>query len=585
VRAARPLLAGLAALALAPASASAHAQLEGTTPARGAHLARAPAEVGLRFGEAVEVSFGAVRVYDARGREVQSGTARHPGGHSNQVAVKLKPGLGDGGYTVTYRVISADSHPVSGGFVFSVGNGAAPAATVDELLAGGDAGPVTSVAFGTARAVQYAAIAVAIGALAFLLWAWLPALRAVGGGAAAWQSASVAFAARLRALLAASAAAGVLSAAAGIVLQGATAGGTSAWAALDPTVVGDVLATRFGLVWGLALLAWAWAGVAALALGSQLPTFRPASVGATGLALRAPARPTLAVLGLPVAALALLPGLGGHAAAEPPVALNLPANVLHVLAVGAWLGGIVVLVAVLRHATGRLEGADRTRLLAATVARFSTLAGVAVAVILTTGVVQGLLSIGAVSQLVDTAYGRAVLVKLVLLAGIIVLGWRNRSRHLPDLHAAAAGGTEPGRAGVALRRALRAELAIAAVVLGTTGALAGYPPAEAVSAGPFSTDKPIGPARLEVTVEPARVGPNEVHLYLFNRRDGRQFDRTKELTIRASLPGRRIAPIELQPRRAGPGHYVVTDAAFGLKGDWRVEVAARVSISTSTARP
>ena len=194
--------------------------------------------------------------------------------------------------------------------------------------------------------------------------------------------------------------------------------------------------------------------------------------------------------------------------------------------------------------------------------------------ILASGVVQSLLAIDALSQLVDTAFGRAVLIKLGLLARHRRRsGGCNRSRHLPALRAAAAGDAAPGRAGVALRRTLRAELAIAVVVLGTTGALAGYPPAEAVSAGPFSTDAALGPARLEVTVEPARVGPNEVHLYLFDRRDGRQYDRTKELTVRASLPGRRIAPIELDARRAGPGHYVVTSAAFGVAGDWRVEVA------------
>ena len=114
-------------------------------------------------------------------------------------------------------------------------------------------------------------------------------------------------------------------------------------------------------------------------------------------------------------------------------------------------------------------------------------------------------------------------------------------------------------------------------MLGATGALAGYPPAEAVSAGPFSTDAALGPARLELTVEPARVGANELHLYLFDRKDGRQYEGTKELTVTAELPGRRIAPIELDATRAGPGHYVVTSAAFGVAGDWEVEVAARVS--------
>ena len=475
--------------------------------------------------------------------------------------MKLRPGLGQGGYTVTYRVISADSHPVSGGFVFAVGDGAAPAATVDELLAGGDSGPVTSVAFAAARAVQYGAIALAIGALVFLLWAWLPALRDVAGGSAAWQAASNAFAARLRALLAVDG--GGRRAERRRRRSSCRARPPAARAPgprSDPTVVGDVLATRFGLVWGLGLLAWLWAGAAALALGARLPALRPASVGATGLALPSPGRPALVALALPVAALALLPGLGGHAAAQAPVALNLPANVLHVLAVGAWLGGIVVLVAVLRHATARLEAADRTRLLAAAVARFSTLAGVAVAVILASGVVQSLLAIDAVLPARRHApIGRAVLIKLVLLAGIVALGWRNRSRHLPALRAAAAGDAAPGRAGVALRRTLRAELAIAVVVLGTTGALAGYPPAEAVSAGPFSTDAVLGPARLEVTVEPARVGPNEVHLYLFDRRDGRQYERTKELTVRAALPGR--ASRRSSSTHAGPARATTSSPA------------------------
>jgi copper transport protein len=577
VRARRALMAAGLALALLPASASAHAQLESTSPARGAQLKASPAQVELRFGESVEASFGALRVYDNRGHEVQVGAATHPAGQGDRVAVKLRPHLPQGGYTATYRVISADSHPVSGGFVFTVGDGAAPAGTVDQLLKGSESGPITSIAFAVARGVQFAAIAIGLGALIFLLWAWLPALRMVSGGEPAWRTASGAFASRLRGLLLVAAGAGVLSAAAGLVMQGATASGTTAWGALDPTVIGDVLSTRFGVVWGLALLAWLWVGIVGLLLRSRLPVLRPAAVGASGLALPSATSPTLVALALPLFALALLPGLGGHAGAEAPVVLNLPANVLHILAMSAWLGGIVVLVAVARSATARLDGADRTRLLAASVGRFSTLAGVAIAVILATGVIQALISTNSVSELVDTAYGRAVLVKLVLFLGIVGLGWVNRSRHLPELRRAAAGGATPGAAGAALRKTLRAELIVGAAVLAATGALAGYAPAKAVSSGPFSSDKVLGPARLEATVDPARVGPNEVHLYLFNRRDGSQFTGVKELTVQASLSAKRIAPIELQAEKAGPGHYVVTRGDFGVRGDWRVEVVARVS--------
>ena len=119
----------------------------------------------MRFSEPVEAEFGAVRVFDSGGREVQAGRTFHPGDRSAEVAVRLRDGLGEDGYTVTYRVISADSHPVSGGFVFVVGDAPAPATTVGELLGDDDTGPVTGTAFGIVRAVQFGAIALALGAV------------------------------------------------------------------------------------------------------------------------------------------------------------------------------------------------------------------------------------------------------------------------------------------------------------------------------------------------------------------------------------------------------------------------------------
>jgi copper transport protein len=74
-----------------------------------------------------------------------------------------------------------------------------------------------------------------------------------------------------------------------------------------------------------------------------------------------------------------------------------------------------------------------------------------------------------------------------------------------------------------------------------------------------------------------RVGPNEMHGYLFDRAAGRQWDEAKELTITAELPEKGIDAIELEPTKAGPGHYVVSGAALGVAGEWTVEVAARVS--------
>jgi copper transport protein len=573
-RAAGILLAALALALATSAPAQAHALLEGTSPERGAVAGEAPGQVVLRFSEPVEIAFGAVRVFAADGSEVQQGEPSHPSGRDDEVAVRLRDGVEDGGYTVTYRVVSADSHPVSGGFVFSVGDAAAaPSASVADLLGDQKAGPVTSVAFGAARAVEYGAIALGLGVLAVLLLVWLPALRATAGAGEGWREAASAFAARARTLLLVAAAAGALAALAALALQAATAEGSSLWSALGG--VRDVLDTRFGVVWGLGILAWILVGLLA-AVPQAVPALRPATVGAAGSALPGPGPWTWA-LAVPVLALALLPGLGGHAGVQDPVAVLLPANALHVLAAGAWIGGLAVLVAALPAATRRLDAPDRTRVLSAAVGRFSGLALISVALLLAGGIAQSLLELGAVNDLWDTPFGRAIAIKAALVIVLLALGALNRRRTLPRLARAATDGASPGGAGVLLRRTLRAEVALGVAALAVTGALAGYPPATAVSAGPYSGSADVGPARAELTVEPARAGANEVHVHLFDRSDGRQYDAPKELRFEASLPGKGIEPIELEATKAGPGHYVVGAAALAPAGDWRLELIARIS--------
>ena len=561
-------------LAAAPA-AGAHAVLEGTAPERGAALDRAPQQVVFRFSEPVEVAFGAVRVFDAAGRQVQAGDPFHPGGDARSVAVRLAGGLGDGGYTATYRVVSADSHPISGGFVFGVGaGGAAGAATVGELLADSRAGPVTSIAFAVVRALQFAAIALAAGGLILLVVVWLPALAALAVPGAGWEAAGAAFAGRWRSAVLAAAAAGLVASLLGLGLQAATAQGTTLWAALGDAT--EVLGTRFGTVWGIGALAWLCVGALALPARAAAPSVRPATVGAAGVAVPRTGA-TVIALGLPLLWLVCLPALGGHASVQSPVAVLLPANVLHVVAASAWIGGLALLVLALPVATRTLAPPDRTRLLAGTLGRFSTLALVSVAALLTGGILQSLLELEAVADLIDTAYGRAILIKSALVAVLLALGFRNRRRTLPALDRAAGAGAPPGRPGIALRRALRAEVALGIAALAVTGALAGYSPSGATARGPYSASADLGPARAELTVEPALAGPNEVHLYLFDRADGRQWDAAQQLTARAALPARGIEPIELAARRAGPGHYVIARAPLSPAGDWRLSLDARVS--------
>jgi copper transport protein len=575
-----PVLA-VAALAVAAPSAWAHAELEGTSPARGAVLRTQPKAVVFRFGESVEGNFGAVRVFDAKGQRVDDGKVVHPGGRGSEVAVGLRPHLRDGTYTATYRVISADSHPVSGGVVFSVGKaGSGSAKTVADLLAGSNVGAVTETAFGVARGLDYLAIALGVGGLAFLLAAWRPALADAAGAGAGWPQASAVFAARARRLLWMAVGLGVLSGAMGIVLQGATAAGTSFWSALDASVVREVLGTRFGTVWGLRVVAWlALGGVLIAGAGTRaVAVLRPAAVGAAGVApAPAPTRGVLAALALPAAFLLVSPALAGHATTLHPVAALLPLDVVHVTAMSVWIGGLVMLLFVLPGATRRLEPPERSRLLAAVLVRFSPIALACVAALLATGVTQALIDMGGLSPLLHTAFGRAVLIKFALLMALVGLGAVNRRRVVPALRRLATGGQPPGAAGRVLRSTLRAEVTLVVVVLGVTSALVSYAPPKSAAAGPVSITKRMGPIELETTVDPARVGANQLHVYLFDARSGAPYTKTRELTVQASLPSKGIGPLPATMSRAGPGHYVANTLQLVPGGDWKLAVVDRVS--------
>jgi len=572
----------LGALLLTPSAAEAHASLEGTSPARGADLKAAPRAVTFRFDEPVEGNFGAVRVFDAKGRRVDDGKVVHPGGRGALVSVGVERGLADGTYTATYRVISADSHPVSGGVVFSVGNpGNGPAATVSDLLAGSSVGRVTEIAFGVARGLDYLAIALLLGGLAFLLLSWRPALVDTAGAGSGWPEASDAFAARARRMLTLAVLLGIVSGVAGIVLQGATAGGTTFWSALDPGVVREVLGTRFGRIWGLRVLDWLVLGtVLAAGVGARaIPVLRPAAVGATGVAPAPyPRAGVLAALAVPAAFLAITPALAGHATTQHPVAALFPLDVVHVLAMSTWIGGLVALLFVVPAATRRLEPPERSRLLAGVLVRFSPIALMCVIALVATGVLQALIDMGwSLSALTATPYGRAVLIKVGLLVALVALGAVNRRRIVPALRRLADGGAPPGGAGRALRRALRAEVALVIVVLGVTSALVSYPPPAATAGGPVSKTTRMGPIELQTTVDPARVGANEMHVYLFDAKTGAAYTRTKELTVDAALPGKGIGPLKIAMHQAGPGHFVGDAVQLVPGGDWRLRVTDRVS--------
>lgn len=281
---------------------------------------------------------------------------------------------------------------------------------------------------------------------------------------------------------------------------------------------------------------------------------------------------------MPLLYLCLCPALSGHGSSQSPEVLNFPVNVIHVAAMAIWLGGLAALLLVLPSATrSATEPANRGRLLAGPLARFSTIALVMVVLIMATGLIQAYVYVRDLGDLLSTGYGRAVLAKFLLLLAVIGIAAYNRRNVIPRLKRIAELGGSPGLPGVLLRRALRGEVALLAVVIGVTAALASYAPPVSAQAGPFSITTEVGPTTLEMDVDPAEVGANVMHIYFFDAKTGAPYKRGKELKVTATLPSKRIGPLPLSAQKAGPGHWVIPDALLNAPGEWEVELVLRVS--------
>lgn len=566
-------------LALASPAAG-HALLERTAPERGAALERAPAEVSFHFNEPVEAAFGALRVYDSAGERVDEGELLRPDSTSDAVATPLPADLAEGTYTAVYRVISADSHPVSGGIVFNLGEAGAPAASVAELIADGEPPAATTATYAVVRTLGYAAIALLVGLPVFALGAWAPGLASVAGGRGRWLAAAAAVGRRLRRLLAAAALLGGVSSVLAIGLQAALAAGSGPLRGFEPAAFEAALDTRFGTVTAIRGVVFALAGLVVLTPHGvrREGGLRRARLGADGTAPERPlAVPGLAALGIAGLCLIVSPALAGHPSTQEPKALLTGAATVHVAAIAVWIGGVAALVGLLPAGTRKLDPADRNRLLIAVLKRFSPLALAAVGALLLSGIVQSVVHLEAVADLIETGFGRAIAIKALLLAALIGIGAAHRRWLIPALERREEAAASAGRSGLLLRRALIGELVLMGAALLAAAALAASAPPAALAAGPQSGSLTFGPASVEYTAEPGEVGANELHVYLFDPETGAQYDRFEDFIVEVSLPERGIGPLEADAELTGPGHYTVPAAPLGVPGEWKVELSARLS--------
>lgn len=552
-----------ALVVLTAGPAAAHATLVNTSPADGSGGERQPTSVSATFDEAVQIDAGSLRVFGPSGALVNAGPASHGGGSESQVTATLPTGLARGTYTVSWRVISADSHPVQGAFTFWVGapGGKAPA------LTGGSARHGLGVVYGVLRWLAFAGFALLVGAAAFVLCCW---------SAGSEQ-------ARVRWLLVGGWV-GLVLASVGIVLvQGPYALGSGGM--LDSAVLRETLASRLGtaLIVRLLLL-----GVAAGYLAWLL--------GRAGLAA-ARERRWLGACGAALAVcLAATWALGDHASTGIQRWLAVPVDVLHLLAMATWLGGLAVLgFALLRPGVGpavrTAGGAGPGDAGVVAVNRFSSIALGCVATLVATGAYQVWRQVGTPPALAATTYGRLLLFKLGVFAVLIGAAWLSRDwvRRAARQRQGSGRPVERGAA-VAdvglLRRSVLAEALLATVVLAVTALLVDAAPARSAYAVPvsanvrFDTGGAGGAGSLVLALDPARIGPNALHVEVLGD-DGRP-RAVPEVRAALTLPSRGVGPLPITLTPAEPGFYHAPGVVVPMAGEWRLDVTVRTSAIDET---
>ncbi|MEU6056528.1 copper resistance protein CopC [Streptomyces sp. NPDC047097] len=627
------LAALLGAVLAGAAPASAHAALTASDPRDGAVVAAAPKEVTLTFSEQVAMGDDSIRVLEPSGKRADTGTVRdRSGGGEVRHAVGLHSGLPDGTYTVAWRVVSADSHPISGAFTFSIGAPSEQRAVVAQAEAGGG---LVGVLYGIARYVSYGGFILLVGGGAFVLACWprgaavRPLQRLVVRGWVALTGAT------LVQLLLRGPYTGV----------GAEPGAEASVAdAFDLDVLGTVLETKTGtaLVSRLLLLGAAALFVAVL-FGAY--TRRAEESERKDLSFG------LAVGGTVVAAgLAATWALSEHASTGIQAAVAMPVDVLHLLAMAAWLGGLAALLVVLFRGPSIEREAVR---------RFSRLAFGSVVALAVTGVYQSWRQVGSWSALTGTAYGRLLVIKVALVAVLVGLAWFSRrwtgrlseasetaetpegaevapvaavaatgaagrgGDEVPDRDGDSAAGAEPSaerarqlarqRAALAtaqdkrrrdadpvrsgLRRSVLAEAAVAVVLLAVTTVLTTTEPgrteeeAGRAQAGaaqtapapsgpveltlPFDTGGVNGKGTIRLTVDPGRSGANALHVFA-DGTDGRPLD-LPELKVSFTLREQQIGPLPVQPDRIAAGHWSAEGLQIPMPGEWTIQVTVRTS--------
>ncbi|HKD96835.1 MAG TPA: copper resistance protein CopC, partial [Micromonosporaceae bacterium] len=381
------VLGTLAVFGLPAGSAEAHAALIRTDPVQNAVLSKPPSEIVITFSEAVHPEKNHIFVIDPQGKRIGDGDPRAVG---SDLHIPVRTDVPSGTYLVSFRVISADGHPVGGGYSYSVGApspGGAP-----KLINGGATDKVVATGVSAMQFVGFVGLVLVLGPTMVLIAMWPRRLD------------------RRQPIKVAYTGLGLIGASTliGLYLQAPYGSGASLFD-VSGSDISYVMDSQLGRAYLVRL-------AVVVVLGFLL---RPVLAGRG-------ARPDFWLLGiLGLVGIATWP-LSGHPSTTTVPPLTVVADSAHLISVGIWLGGLVMLAFfLLRRANVRELGAI--------LPVWSNWAMLAISVLVLSGTAQALIEIGTVHALVSTTYGRLIIAKVSLL--VVILAFAQRARTIVARHA------------------------------------------------------------------------------------------------------------------------------------------------------
>jgi copper transport protein len=489
--------------------ALAHASLVATEPRDGSMVAQAPKMVQLRFNEPVTPAV--IRVIDSDGT-TRDDAAVHA--VNETIEITLPAGLPAGTQVISYRVISADGHPVAGSMMFSVGMG--KSATVP---ANSDA--TLRFLIWLSRIGLYLGLFVGIGGVFFN--AWTADTRT-----------------RSKPVLAALAL-GLVSAVVALGCQGL-----------------DLLGLPIRDILNFA----PWQAAIATTLGPSL-IIAAAAMGLSCLALRsasAKAARTLSAVALAGVGLSL--AASGHASTAPPQWLTRPAVFLHGIGLAWWVGALLPLIAL---ALGPAQP------LLPVLHRFSKVAVPVVGVVALTGLLLAVIQLESFQALTSTNYGWILCIKLALVVVLLALAALNRFRLTPALQS-------PSQNARPLVRSIGLECAVVVGILALVAGWRFTPPPRSLASAvspPLALHIHSDKAMFQVLISRSRAGTDDFVLQIMAG-DATPLQ-AKEVSLSLSLPEKGIEPLERKAARDADGIWTVRGVPIPFAGLWRIRVDALVT--------